>query len=431
LFQNLVKALKYFYSCLIVFVTVLLNCSSPRNLYSLEENIYRRSNLDMNIKHIVYHKNDSVSQLFFLLPNENLVYKRTDTSSWFYAQVKVKYAVLGNTKPLRLIDSGSVWIYDRQPEKVENHSLRGVANMKIKYGGKHTVEFFVFDLNKKVKNSKLIEVDKMSIYSRQNFLLQNAKDEIIYTYYLNPGDTVYIKNEVMPQNTYTVDYFKPDFPIARPCFSLVERPDFGYKPDSSFEKQKVNGKMKIVIPPRGFYHIVNNTNNEGLTLFSVDKVFPGLKDETEMIKSTQYIMDNKVREYRDCLEATNKKAAIDEFWKDIAGSNERAKELLKKYYQRVTEANKLFTSHMEGWKTDRGMIYIVMGVPTTMYKSPTGELWIYGNEADPMNTARFNFQKMLNFFTDNDFVLERREEFKASYTSFVTYWREGHIYYDN
>ncbi|MGZ4037994.1 MAG: GWxTD domain-containing protein, partial [Bacteroidia bacterium] len=345
------QTLKYFCFGLIVAATALFNCSSPRSFYSSDENVYRRSNLDMNIKHILYHKSDSVTQLFFSFPNESFLYKRTDTSLWFYAQVKVRYVVLSNTKPSRLIDSGSVWLYDRQPEKVESRVLKGSAGLKIKSGQVCTVEFFIFDLNKKVKNSKLIEVDKLSAFSRQNFLLQNSKGDVLYTYYLHAGDTVFVKSETLSQNTYTVDYFRPDFPIARPCFKLVQRPEFGYTPDSTFEKQKVNEKLRVIIPHTGFYHIVTGHNNEGLTLYSVDKAFPGLKDETEMIKSTRYIMKT-VEEYDYCMSAADKKAAIDEFWKELGGSNERARELLKKYYQRGMDANRLFTSHMEGWKTD-------------------------------------------------------------------------------
>ena len=37
------------------------------------------------------------------------------------------------------------------------------------------------------------------------------------------------------------------------------------------------------------------------------------------------------KEFDNCMLADDKKGAIDKFWIDIAGSNERAKELIKKY----------------------------------------------------------------------------------------------------
>ncbi len=85
-----------------------------------------------------------------------------------------------------------------------------------------------------------------------------------------------------------------------------------------------------------------------------------------------------------------KKAAIDDFWLNIGGSLERARELLKKYYGRVKEANKHYSSYTQGWKSDRGMIYIVMGPPANIYKSKKDEIWMYGNESNP-NALRFVF----------------------------------------
>lgn len=378
---------------------------------------------------IVYHINDSISQLFFSLPNDNLNYKRTDTSSWFYTQVKVKYEIPVKDKPRHIADSGSVWIYDRQPEKANSVIISGSLNMKINAGQITSVSVSVYDLNKKTKNNKLIEVDKSSRNTRQNFLMQTANGQILYDYYLHPGDEIYIASLRNQEPSLKVDYFYRDFPLSPPPFSSVERTPFQYQPDSTFNIFRNGYTYKIIIPEKGFYHLItNNQSKEGLTLFSVEEAFPGIKNEVEMIKSSRYIMT--MTEFGNCLNSPNKKGSIDEFWKDIGGSNERARELLKKYYSRVQEANKLFTSFQPGWKNDRGMIYIVFGAPGNVYKSDNGEQWIYGNEAQP-NSLRFNFKKVINPFSDNDFTLERSEYYKLPWHISVTNWREGHVYLDN
>lgn len=383
----------------------------------------------MGAKFIVYHLNDSISQLFFSLSNENLVYKRPDTSSWFYAQVKVKYTIAATDRPKQITDSGSVWLYDRQTEKVNSVNIYGSLSMKVRAGQFIVSSVDVYDLNKKVKNNKLIDVDKTSRNTRQNFLMQDANKKIIYDYYLHPGDDIYISSQQNQQSSLRVDYFYREFPLAPPPFSLVQRNPFQYKPDSTFIIEKNDLYYKITIPEKGFFHIITNSQSkEGLTLFSVENAFPGIKNETEMIKSTRYIMASK--EYEACLDSPNKKDAIDHFWKEIGGSNERARELLKKYYMRILEANKLFTSFQAGWQSDRGMIYIVFGAPNTLYKSASGEQWLYGNEAQP-NSIRFSFKKIVNPFSDNDFTLERSEYYKEPWHLAVTYWREGHIYLDN
>jgi GWxTD domain-containing protein len=226
-----------------------------------------------------------------------------------------------------------------------------------------------------------------------------------------------------------VDHFKREFPLPPPPFSIVERGAFKYKPDSSFVISKKNGSVKLAIPERGFYHMITEKETkEGVSLFSVGSAFPGLKDEADMIRSVRYI--TSLNEYNKLMDAENKKQAIDEFWKEIGGSNERAKALLKKYYARVYEANRLFTSFLPGWQSDRGMIYVVFGPPSTMYKYPNTEVWIYGDENLP-TSVKFNFIKYVNPFTDNDFVLERNEFYRLPWDQATRGWKEGHIYYDN
>lgn len=425
----MISSRKYLACLTPLLLLVFTKCDINKNLVSDNEHSYKKNNYNLDARFIVYHLNDSISQLFFSLPNENLNYKRTDTSSWFYTQVKIKYEIPDKEKSRHIKDSGSVWIRDRQPENANFVTISGSLNMKIKSGQVIPVNILVYDVNKKTTNTKIIEVDKSNENTRQNFLLQASNGQIIYDYYLHPGDEVYIKSQRNQLPQLKVDYFKGDFPLSPPPFSLVERVPFQYKPDSSFIAVKIGYGYKIFMPDKGFYHLVTGEQNkEGLTLFSVEEAFPGIKNEIEMIKSSRYIMNMK--EYGNCLNAVNRKEAIDEFWKDIGGSNERARELLKKYYSRVSEANKLFTSYQPGWKSDRGMIYIVFGAPLTMYKTDNGEQWIYGNESQA-NSIRFNFKKVINPFSDNDFSLERSEYYKQPWHIAVTYWREGHIYLDN
>ena len=90
---------------------------------------------------------------------------------------------------------------------------------------------------------------------------------------------------------------------------------------------------------------------------------------------------------------TDKEKAFEQFWLKMAGTKERAKYVIAEYYKRVEKANVLFTSYKEGWKTDRGMLTIVMGMPNTVYKTTRGETWIYGSPHNMMMSLTFNFNK--------------------------------------
>lgn len=408
---------------------MLLLCSSPKHVYTNKENLYKKNNLELNASFVSYHINDSISQLFIKIPNENLIYKRPDTSVNFYAAVKIKYFLFDQGISKQLIDSGSITVFDRQRDVVINKNILGNLYMRAKYGKQYNAEAHIYDLNKKSKNAYVIHIDKSNRTNNQNFLLQKNSGEIAFGHYFNTGDTIVIKSFIHALNNHVVDYFLKEFPLSPPPFSPFERSVFNYKPDSFFIISARAGVLKLVIPPKGFYHITFDLETKnGLTLFSVESTFPGIKNETEMIRSTRYIMSKK--EYEMCINSINKKQAIDDFWLDLGGSTERAKELLKKYYVRVTESNKLFTSFQPGWQTDRGMIYVIYGAPNNMYKYSGGETWIFGNESQP-NAVRFNFKRIVNPFTDNDFILERSEFYKDTWYNAVDYWRQGHIYLDN
>jgi GWxTD domain-containing protein len=415
--------------CVICCATAfLIRCKPVKNTYNSRENLYKKSTQDLGTKLLAFHINDSLTNLYFTFLNETLLYKRSDTSGWFYSAVKVRY-VLHSAKTQQVLDSGSTVMFDRQTENVSSKPLSGTLPVKCHSKKEYVCDVTVYDLNKKSRSSYVILIDKTSAATRQNFLLRNKEGKILFDYHLQPGDTVIIQSSLNTENNFVVDHFKREFPLPPNPYTPVERTAFNYKPDSSFTVSRNAGVLKIAIPQKGFYHLITEKETkDGLTLYSTHPSFPGIKDETEMIKCIRYITLNN--EYNQLMASENKKQAIDEFWKEKGGSNERAKELLKKYYGRVVQANKLFTSFQLGWQTDRGMIYVVFGPPNAMHKYSNSETWVYGDENLP-TSIRFNFAKVINPFTDNDYMLERNEYYKLPWHQAVTGWKEGHIYFDN
>jgi GWxTD domain-containing protein len=52
-------------------------------------------------------------------------------------------------------------------------------------------------------------------------------------------------------------------------------------------------------------------------------------------------------------------------------------EYKEEHYRRIAFANEHFASHLPGWKTDRGRIYITCGPPDEIVAKPPSELWHY------------------------------------------------------
>jgi GWxTD domain-containing protein len=73
-----------------------------------------------------------------------------------------------------------------------------------------------------------------------------------------------------------------------------------------------------------------------------------------------------------------------EYWKKRDPDPQTPRnELMEEYYQRVAYANNNFATFTEGWKSDRGMIYIRLGPPENVERHPFDnnarpyEIWSY------------------------------------------------------
>lgn len=417
-----------FFILYVITACFFIACKPQKVNQTSSDRLYKKENNELNAQYLVYHTNDSISQLFYDISNESIVYKKSDTSSYFYSDVRVFVKTSHEDNLETIIDTCSVFIKDRQTD-VKVKQLFGSLFFTLKQGHNYFIDITVYDQNKRVRYAHNLIADKRTTTSRQNFLLTNQRNEIYFTTYFKTDDIVYLQSARNTDKTYEVDYFNPSFKLALPPFSTAEMPHFTYKPDYSKTVYYKEAKVEIQLPKDGFCHLkTNNETKEGVTFFVYESTFPKIKNAEQMILATRYIMAKK--EFDNCMNNPDKKAAIDQYWMEVAGSAERAKSLIKKYYGRVQETNRLFTSYQEGWKTDRGMIYTVFGAPNRVTKRKNGEVWTYGESGNP-NSIVFSFIKVINPFTDNDYYLERSELFKMPWYQAVDMWRQGRIYLDN
>ncbi|MFO7722834.1 MAG: GWxTD domain-containing protein, partial [Bacteroidales bacterium] len=171
----------------------------------------------------------------------------------------------------------------------------------------------------------------------------------------------------------------------------------------------------------GIYHFNADANQQaGFTVFVRPHAYPWISHPEQMIYPLRYL--TSTREYAALLEAEDPKEAVDNFWIGNAGNELRAKKLIREYYRRVEKANYLFSSHQEGWKTDRGMIYIMYGPPSVVQRGFSSEIWTYGESRHIMSLT-FIFTRLSNPFTDSDYMLERSPNYKTGWYQMVNSWR--------
>lgn len=96
------------------------------------------------------------------------------------------------------------------------------------------------------------------------------------------------------------------------------------------------------------------------------------RDLNSAIKQLKYIAHLKVIDQMLNAENDEKKEELfNQFWasRDPTPSTE-INELKKEYYSRVAYANKNFSDSREGWLTDRGEVYIILGPPDDIKRYP-------------------------------------------------------------
>lgn len=378
----------------------------------------------------VFHKNDTLTEVHFRLKSANILYTKKRGDSTFSANVLINYQ-LNDKADESFVDSSSVYFTDYGNAKTKKY-LDGIIPLKTQPGKRYDLVITVNDLTRDHYIRKRVTINRSDIYNAQNYLLLDSNKNVVFKSHFNTNEQIYItKNTQNPSKTVLLKRYNADLPIAKPPFSVPQNPDeeepLIFKPTST-ETLEFNDSNLIdyTVKETGLYHLQQSESNKlGPTIFNFQEHFPKIKSAENMIGPMRYISTKK--EYEELTTSDNKKMAVDKFWLNIAGSSDRAKTLIREYYSRVENSNNYFTSYLEGWKTDRGIIYIIFGSPNVVYKNKSYENWIYGEENNMMSIS-FVFHKVENPISNNDYTLSRSAIFKNTWFRAVDSWRNGRIY---
>jgi GWxTD domain-containing protein len=159
----------------------------------------------------------------------------------------------------------------------------------------------------------------------------------------------------------------------------------------------------------GYYNLQVLTNStDNLLLASTQKSFlsrwagvPSLiTDLDKAVDEMVYIASPKDLDYiKDAPNKDEKLKRYLAYWKKMNPAPETEdNELFDEYYNRVFYANEHFSQFLDGWKTDRGMVFILLGPPDNVQRHPFDmdskpyEIWEY-----------YNLNQSLVFFDETGF----------------------------
>lgn len=222
--------------------------------------------------------------------------------------------------------------------------------------------------------------------------------------------------EISGSGPKIVSYYNDDFPAAPPPFAEVQgKVSPAIISDSTYILPS-DQSLKFSLP--GLYLIQSDTNSaEGIT-FRAEDDYPRLAKISSIAGPLMYICTRD--ELNRLAKAKNDKKAFDRIILNITSDTERARKLMRSYFRRVELANQFFTSYKEGWKTDRGMIYIIFGLPDEVFRFSDREIWNYNQ---PRLT--FNFTRSGSIFDPDNYVLIREKRYREKWLETVDLWRSA------
>jgi GWxTD domain-containing protein len=217
--------------------------------------------------------------------------------------------------------------------------------------------------------------------------------------------------------TLYVSQYKNDFAAASPPFTdRNANADRFMFYDSTF---KISSGSSFIPTKPGLYLFQQDTNAAaGFAFRCVNETYPKFSKISDLIEPLIFVSTED--EYKELLNSNGDKTKFDKVILDITRDRERAKTFMRNYYRRVELANQYFSSYKPGWKTDRGMIYLIFGLPDELSVNDGNEVWYYKT-----TRTRFTFVKSGSVYDPDNYVLLRDKRFMETWFSMVDLIRKS------
>ncbi len=399
----------------------LFACTTTKRLSTQNiQFMYDRQYQNIFPEYRVFNVNDTIADLFVRVNAADLLYVRYTGESTYKANYKLSWRLYSDFDQSLLIDSASIafsdsLFYDMDVSLVDNLTI------PLKEKGKFILIIEFWDLNRKNVVSDFVSINNTQSFSGDNFLFFVSDSVLLFNSFIPPAQVVDILYQKPETFSMKAEYYSQAFELPPPPFVYVPESQVPFKVDSVLDVNFINGRAKVNLSPSGFYyfHPVDD-RSQGFILHRYQSGFPFLLQAEDLLGPLRFITSSS--EFNELAKANNLKEAIDDFWVKIAGSQNRATELIGTFYNRVQEANVYYTSYKPGWMTDRGMVFIAMGPPHAVYRTNDTETWKYYENRETIATT-FRFVKRKLIFSNNDFELERSAHYKNAWYLAVDNWR--------
>lgn len=320
----------------------------------------------------------------------------------FYLQFEIRSSL--NDKEGRPIQSDSI-VKSNGQQKIQGH---------VNVPASPSVQYLVLRLlNNVLQKVWLYYVPLEPNYPVREHL--SVQGEPVFMPYVTQNTSLRLEG---PGSEDIISYYNDDFPAATPGFSeSLGRVSKGMAADSIFRADK---HQPLTFSKKGLYLIQPDTSTAEGMAFRVEDDYPRLARIENLADPLIYVCTKQ--EFERIKLAKGDKKAFDRVILNVTGDADRAKSFMRAYFKRVELANQFFTSYKEGWKTDRGMIFIIFGLPDEIFRFSDREVWNYKGNSIKIN---FEFIKSSTVFDPDNYVLIRQKKFQSTWYEVIDLWRNA------
>ncbi|HPR73517.1 MAG TPA: GWxTD domain-containing protein [Bacteroidales bacterium] len=427
----------FFLPGIILIFLFFLSCSTSRVTFDPKDLSYLY-NPTKNLfypQYYISNRSDDITDLSVMFPSDQLFFSEANPQGIPLAEMLITVKLYNISGRRMLADTAfynlSIPKDGDRPEYVYNIPL------KVSPGMEYTAEVKIVDRLRNDVVQTFVPFNTLSYNNRYNFrVLDYFSGKQVFKTVLKPDEFINLIHLTHPPDSIYVSYYRRFTEIPDPPSMIVPERTIDYGPDT-IVPLPYSDTLPLNFPNEGIYQISTGREiKEGYTLLNLGSVFPEMNTPEIMIEPLAYLTDPA--ELDSLFNAPDPKLALDEFWIGCGGNIERARELIRIYYTRVLYANRYFTSYKEGWRTERGMIYIIYGPPDKVYKTTDGEDWGYRK---PVIKSRwgnrytvneeflyFTFREKDSDFSDNDYYLSRNESLITYWAQAVASWKRGIVF---
>lgn len=415
----------------------LVSCKTTQPIIDSKDlsYLYNPAKSFLNPRYTVFNDNDRTSILHVKFFPSDLFFSEANPEGIPMAQLMLSVKLYNISNGRVIADTAAFNL--NIPKRESGSEYTYSVSLNVEPGNEYVAEAKVLDRLRQHVAQAFIPFNTLSYTNKYSFIVRgHLTKNMLFNPVLRSNEYVNLVYPRLPVDSLFVSRYSLLENVPYPPSMLLPEKIIDYEPDTTIAFA-YSDTLPVMLPTKGVYLFKTDRElAEGFTFFNFGNEFPSQTTPESMIEPLGYLASED--EMNSLRSSPRQKLALDNFWIRCGGNIEKARELIRIYYTRVLYSNYYFTSFKEGWRTERGMIYIIYGPPDKVYKTTDGEQWGYrkpviksswgGRYHLKENYIFFNFRLREGIFSDNDYYLSRSETLVTQWDQAVASWRKGIVF---